>query len=270
MLRDSIGASPQEGFIVAAAPERAPIENLDSDGDGIADWEESLGKRAFEAISTPTSTILSEEEEYEAPTTLTGKFSEAFLKDYFEGKVKGTDFSDPSALVDGAVKAIDSSARSKRYSPLQVERIPTTPESVHAYGNRIAEIVAMHSIQNENEAVILQRALQADDPELLKELEPIREVYEKVIRDAILTPVPEVLVDEHVAFLNAAEAVKTDIMAMQVAFSDPLYTLARMRTYESDATALLTSLHGMAKTFAEVGVNFRNDELGAVFSMFII
>ena len=272
MVQKNGNEAPSEGYIVAAAPERTAIPTSDLNGDGVPDWEESLRARIFETIATPTSTVLAEEGEgsYERPVTLTGRFSEAFLQDYLEGKMDGADFSDPSVLVGNAVEAIDGSVRSKRYSPLQAERTPTTPDSVRAYGNRIAEIVAMHSIQNENEAAILQRALAADDPRILQDLEPIQEVYEKIIRDALVMPVPETLVDEHIDFLNAAEAVKTDIVAMQVAFSDPLYTLARMRTYEADALALLNSLHGMAKTFADVGISFRNDELGAVFSMFII
>jgi hypothetical protein len=270
-VRDN-GKLVADGSVVALpAPERTAITTKDSDGNGVEDWEENLQERFFETISVPTSTVGSEDTgPYEPPTTLTGKFSEAFLKDYLEGKVQNADFSDPTALVGGAVKAIDGSTRSKRYTQLQVAQVPTTQDSVREYGNRIAEIVAMHSIENENEAVILQRALDADDPALLEPLAPIQEVYEKVIRDALLVSVPDALTDEHVAFLNASEAIKTDIGAMRVAFTDPLYTLARMRSYEADATSLFNALTAMAKTFDAEGVRFRNDELGAAFSMFEI
>ena len=66
------------------------------------DWQESLESNAFKTITTPTSTVTEgDDATYTPPTTLTGKFSEAFFKDYFTGKIKGKDFSDPTAGAQG-------------------------------------------------------------------------------------------------------------------------------------------------------------------------
>ncbi len=270
-VRGRGGASEPGSIIVAPAPERTAIVTRDSDGDGVEDWEENLVGRAFETISISTSTALFGEEDtgpYEKPTTLTGRFSEAFLQDYLEGKMRGADFSDPTALVGSAVSAIESSAKARRYTRLDVIQVPSSPESVRMYGNDVAGSVQRHSVKNENEALILQRALEANEPELLKELAPIRTVYEKVLSDLLVVPVPTPLVEEHLQLLTATEAIRTDIEAMEVAFTDPLYALARIRGYQNDAQALYDALQTIAKTLSQYGVNYENDEPGAAFYLF--
>ena len=261
--------SPAGAIVVSKAPEREYINSLDSDGDGIKDWEESLQGKVFETIDTPTSTPLTDiNEPYEPPTTFTGKFSEAFLQDYLQGKINGEDFSDPTQFIGGAVSAIEKNTQSKTHSRLELAVTPSTPESIRAYGNEIAGIIKSHSIDNESEAVILQKALTADDPDKLKELDPIHAVYKNSISDALRINVPDTLADEHITFLNACEAILTDIEAMQVAFTDPLYSLARMKNYESDAGALFTSLKSIGTALTESGASYLNNEPGAFFYIF--
>lgn len=270
-VRGRGGASESGSIIVAPAPERTAIATRDSDGDGVEDWEENLVGRAFETISASTSTAFldgEESEPYEKPTTLTGRFSEAFLQDYLEGKMQGADFSDPSALVGSAVSAIESSTKAKRYTRLDVVRVPTSAETTHAYGNEISSIMQRYSIENESEVIILERALTADDPALLAPLSPIREVYQNIIRDTLETPVPDAFTDEHISYLNALEAIRTDIAAMEQAFTDPLLALARVRKYKDDAQALFDALRGIATEMKSQESDYQNDEPGAFFYLF--
>ena len=263
----NVGTESGAGAIVVSkAPEREYINSQDSDGDGTKDWEESLQGKVFETIPTPTSTTFANTDEpYEPPTTLTGKFSEAFFQDYLQGKINGEDFSDPTAFIGNAVTAIEKNTQAKSHSRLELNVIQTTDDSVHTYGNDIARIIQSHSIDNENEAVILQKALATNDPEKLNELQPIHAVYANTLSDALTIPVPDALADEHIDFLNACEAILTDIEAMQVAFTDPLYSLARMKGYETDARALLNSLKAIGASLSESGTSYLNSEPGAFF-----
>ena len=252
-------------IIVSQEPNREYIQSTDADGDGIKDWEKSI--ETFKTIDTPIPNETTEEP-YVAPTTLTGRFSEAFLKDYLEGKINGEDFSDPTLLVDNAIKAIDANSMSIRHNRSEILVIEDSPESLHEYGNDIALIMKIHSINNEHEMTILQKAITANDPALLAELEPIRIVYAGMIADTLKVGVPQSLVAEHINLLNAYEAILTDIKAMQVAFTDPLYSLARVRLYEEDATALYSALESIHKQLSATEVSYTSDEAGSMFYIF--
>ena len=266
---DVTSADMSGSVVTATAPERNYIESLDSDGDGIKDWEESLGSRFIEIAKSKSSSTQSDTQTpYTPPTTLTGKFSQAFFEDYLDGKIKGEDFSNPDAFIGDAVAAIEKNTQSKRHSRLELTIIPSSFESVYTYGNELSLFLKKHAIQNENEAVILQRALQANDPSILDALIPIHTVYTGIIIDLLGMPVPDTFVDEHIAFLNVCEALATDIEAMQSAFTDPLYALARVKNYEGDAKILVESFGNFAKAFTAESVTYANTEPGAFFYLF--
>ncbi len=252
-------------IIVSQEPNREYIETTDTNSDGIKDWKNTVAD--FETITTPTEPA-DVAEPYVAPTTLTGKFSEAFLKDYLEGKINGEDFSDPSKLVGNAVEAIDANSMSVRHTRAEIIVTDDSLESIHEYGNDIALIMKIHSIDNDNEMAILQRAITANDPALLAELASIRMVYVNMITDTLKLSVPPSFVNEHIHLLNAYEAIRTDIEAMQVAFTDPLYSLARVRLYEEDAGNLYKSLKAIYELLSASGTTYTRDEAGSLFYIF--
>lgn len=261
----------EQGTIVADENTGAAyIATKDTDEDGTPDWEENLQEIFVEKAQLSSSTLAAYRggDSYEPPTTLTGKFSEAFLKDYLDGKMKGEDFSDPTAFVETAVTAIESNTQSVTYTRRDITIVPAPMESVRAYGNRLAEINISNAINNENEALILQRALQANDPKILEDLAPIRTVYETMIAEALLMEVPDELADEHVAILNAYAAILLDVKAMQLAFDDPLLALARIKVYEEDARTLLTVFQALNGALDAYGVTFTTDEPGSFFYLF--
>ena len=253
--------------IVSQEPNRTYIEMSDTDNDGVANWEEDLRTGVFETIDTPAQNS-EENEPYVPPTTFTGKFSEAFFKDYMEGKMNGADFTDPTEFIGKAVGAIDANTQSKKHSRLELTMVPDSEEAIHEYGNQIALSLKSDSPATENEAAILQRALTANDPTILEKLAPIHKGYSKYIAKTLRIEVPLSFVDEHLQLLNAYEAILTDIEAMQIAFTDPLYSLARVRGYEDDAKMLFNTLQNISKSLNEGGAVYENSEAGAFFYLF--
>jgi hypothetical protein len=255
--------------VVAQVPSRSYIETRDSDGNGVKDWEENLQARIFETVSVPTSTPTGEiEEPYTEPATLTGRFSEAFMQDYLQGKMEGVDYSDPSAFVANAVAAIEQNVRSKTHTRLELSLMESSPEALRAYGNDIGDIVKRNSINNENEAFILQKALSSNNPDLLKDLEPIKRVYAQIIQETLAMEVPLEMGEAHVNLLNSFEAIYTDITAMQSAFTDPLFALARIKEYEDDALEMFNAFKAIADFLDSNNVTYAKDEGGAFFYLF--
>lgn len=259
-----------QGTLVIPMEVRTPLHTKDSNTNGIPDWEEDLQANIFETIQIPTTTNATSSEggTYVPPTTFTGKFSEAFFKDYLQGKVNGKDFSDPTEFINSAVDTVENSTASKRHTRLEIVIIPSTPESIRAYGNRIAEITQINTVESENEALILQKALGTSDKSELDKLDPIYTVYTNIITDTLAMEVPETLAFEHLELLNAYEAILTDIGAMRIAFSDPLYALARTKQYQEDADSLFNALKNIAQKLTENEVTYSKDEPGAFFYLF--
>lgn len=257
--------SQAAGAVVLAAPARTTIATTDSNNNGTPDWQES-----FETITPPTSgTSIASSTPYTPPTTLTGKFSEAFLQDYLQGKMQGTDYAkDPSKFVNTAVAAIEKNAQSVTHTAQEVVTIPTTEDSARAYGTKILEIVNAHSPAQgtENEMVIFSNALKANDPAQLAPLEDIANNYAAVISDTLTVPVPDLFVTQHLALLNAYERIYADVRAAQKAFDDPLLALARTRDYDVHAQSLLTAYILIAKALAGQGVVYGSDELGSFYN----
>lgn len=268
-VRGSVEAENSGHVVVAKAPERNPIETHDSDGDGIQDWEESLSQPHYKTIDTPTSTFsIDTTEAYTPPHTFTGKFSEAFFKDYLEGKMHGQDFKDPTAFIGTAVTAIEQNTKSMQHSRLEYTIVPSTEESVRLYGNNIGEINLRYPLETDNEMYILQKALEANDPKMLEDLSLIQSTYEHIVADLLQIPVPSDMVTQHTALLNAYEGVLADVKAMQLAFSDPLFSLARVKSYETDVKVLLQAFLDLRKIFETKEITFTNDEPGSLFYIF--
>lgn len=268
--KDTYAVTPQ-GAVVQKAPERTALETRDSDGDGTPDWEENLTEIFVDSAVLASSSLLAQPTElYEPPTTFTGKFSEAFFKDYLDGKMNGEDYTDPTAFIGTAVQAIEQNTQSKRYTRLDFIVVPTTDVGMHTYGNRVGEINITHAQTSgsEDATEILYQALENKDPQILEKLEPLRTGYSNIITDLLAMEVPDELADKHVAILNAYEAMLTNTEAMRIAFNDPLFALARVKTYKSDALALFTAFKDVNLIFREKNIQFTTDELGTFFYLF--
>ena len=250
--------------VVTEAPPRTLFETEDSNKDGIPDWRE-----AFDTISTPTSTTLADEgDTYVPPTTLTGKFSEAFLQDYLDSKMQGQDFSDPSTFVESAVESINASVASKKHTRAELTLIPTTYESIREYGNEIGKLMQTTASSTRNEIVIFEEAMMLQDESALEALAPILKAYEDAILPMLLIEVPDTLSTQHITILNTLESMKTNIEGMQRAFDDPLYALARMSVYSDDVTTATTALTEIANIINEENITYTNEEGGSYFYIF--
>lgn len=268
--------SSANAAVVTTAPERTYIPDEDTNQNGIPDWKESLTADLFESIAAPSAsgTYAGSREEYRSPDTVTGKFSEAFLQNYLDSKVKSGNIdesvSDDEKLkfVNEAVSSLQDAVKSKTYSERDIVIVPQNLETMRDYGNRIAAIILDHPVNKDkvvetNEAYVLYTALQAKDASLLKGLEPQRLAYEAMVRDTQRVETPQALVSAHLDLLNAYEGIITDNKAMGAAFTDPLFTITRMKQYEEDAIAMANALHTIITILGDNGVAYAGDEKGS-------
>ncbi len=257
--------------VVAGTPARTYIEATDSDSDGIKDWEESLQARVFESIATPTSTDASSTEPYVAPTTLTGKFSEAFIKGYLNEKMTKGDPNvnlteeERAAFIQSAILAAEQTVTTKHYTPADILIVPTTPESLRAYGNNIMNTMVRNPVRDMNVLLILTKAIEEGDEDVLVEIGANEATYAKVISESLLVEVPEQIVETHLALLDSYEALRADLLGMQYAFDDTLLSIMHVRRYPEDNMKLLASLKKIKQTLSAASIYYEKKEPGSLF-----
>jgi hypothetical protein len=259
--------SPQvANAIVSVAPEREYIEPTDADGDGVEDWKkgfpETDGKIPLPEKSAEE--LARAKESYEEPTTFTGKFAKALFTDYVSTKSLTGTLGNQEDFVQAAIDSIQGGTRSRVYSRLDLTIIPDSPEALHRYGNEMATIFTPETPIKENQIYILERAVKTQNPEELKALEPIKNAQKAILEKARVLPVPKSVADDHADLLTATEAILVDIEAMEGVFTDPLYTLARIKQHQDNVAGLLLVLKSITTTLLANGVSYENEEPGAI------
>lgn len=267
----------QQGAIVATENTKKvslTSGEVDANGNGIADWEESLDDLGFETIETPSPKKETVSEEYVPPKTLTGKFSIAFMKDYLSGKMRGESFEDPEEFVENATESLDRSTQSKKYSRTDFVVVETTEDSLREYGNTLAAIVLSHptneNVNGEQDVDILKRALTENDASILDELIPIQNAYAETRDDMLEMLVPTAVSKGHTNLLNGYASIHANIGAMRLALDDPLYTLVRIRNYATDARELVDAVRSISSTLEKNNIVFTSDEPGSYLYIFDI
>jgi len=227
----------QEGAAAATVVERSHIDVEDTNGDGIPDWKEALQKT--EPIVLPQTATTT----YTKPTTFTGKFALAFFEKILRSKMYGSFGKSSEEVIQETTEALARETQDVLFTEEDIEIIETqSDEVIRAYGNHIATIALSQKATGDNEALILQDALRYDDPKRLTELEPIAQSYVTMVTQMLQTPVPSSYVKEHLDLLNAYNAVREDVSAMQKIYEDPMYTFIRTKRYQDDVLGMGNAL----------------------------
>lgn len=260
-------ASATSALVVADGDVRITQQTLDSDQDGVPDWEEELrgsDPRTYTTFTTPTTTPAELEEPYTEPTTVTDRFAIDFFEDLMRtGAGRDMSEEEKAELVADAVKNLSKETSDTLYERAHIKitaREDTT--TLRDYGNAVGRIILQHSIDNENEMVIIQRALDTNNPSELDALQPIVDVYTKIVLDLLALEVPQVLAQEHLDVVNTMSMVRTDIIAMQQTFVDPIPALMRVQRYENDALGMYYALDNVRLALESRSIAYGMEEPG--------
>ena len=254
--------------VIARGDVRAMRPATDSDKDGLPDWEEHLrgtDPHTRTVIETPTATPTNAEP-YEKPTTLTGQFAEQFLENILRnGAGKTMTEEEKTKVVNDSIIELSANIRDKQYTQADIRSVAQNDlAAFREYGNTLADLFLTPSAKNEPELAILDRALQANDPELLAPLRPIEEAYGRMVSGILDIQTPSALAGRHVDLLNTLSLIQADIAAMRQVFSDPLGSLVRIRRYKNDGQALPRALDDIRTALETQGVVYTSGESGLI------
>ncbi len=241
-------------------------EARDGDGNGIEDWREELEKSVVKEI-TPTFASTSPNEEYEEPTTFTDKFARSFFQSFMEGKMMGQTPEDKTALIEEAIESVAKNTSQKIFTEKDINTAETNGTSLREYGNMVGEVLSRAVVSQTEPMAILQEILDTQDETKMGVFKIQKETYARILKMMLIVPTPRTLSTQHLELVNSIEALRMDFEAMEVALTDPLYTLARVKRYEEDQTFFMASLQNIQKNLSAEGIVYSNDEYGAALNL---
>ncbi len=221
--------------------ERKHIPVVDSDLDGVPDWQAELveGEPIFVDASTT--------EEYVPPDTVTGQFVHHLNQDIATLEVYGMLDETREDLVEAAVKELEKRTMEEIYTKNDLTNITTVnnPDSLRSYGNIVANTYYNFLTGDESEFQVFDRLTREGNPKHIEKLKVIEGQYDGMITYLLAMEVPEQYVFEHVAIVNALSAMRENVYGMQLLFEDPYYTAARYRRFIEDFLVMKNAVQAL-------------------------
>ena len=269
--------------------------NVDTDGDGLKDWEEVLWGTNPEKSDTNGNGIKDAQEVEvlkrsqtlkQAPTasnafknsntaptqapTLTEKIAQEAFAKYINLRQTGVKIDEATAnQVALSVLSDNNNLETKlqKFTAINIPNTTTTEDSttIKAYGNEIWNIMVRNTPNNvvlENEYVIFSNSITKNDENELKKLDTIIDGYTATIQDLVVMPVPKSAVPLHLAFLNDMNTVLATIQNMRAYFTDNARGLGALTYYINYVYKLKTSFDSIVSYFDTKGVVYVEGEGG--------
>lgn len=257
---------------VSASSLDTSAQYIDTDGDGVPDWEEVLvgtnpndpKSKSTKATSTPTIKDLTKTTEKLDPIDVV---SREFFARYMELRQLGIS-SDKLNQQELAQKTIDSikfvEAKPYVMSDILVNTI-TSKESIKKYGNDMANVFKKYFVSSRNEGVIVKDALQKKDPEILKELDPVIESYKNIVSGLLKTEAPKSMGTMHLDLVNVMNSTLFVMQSFRKTMVDPIAGVQAMSQYLIVQKKFFDSLKAIQSYLIYSGITYTSSETGFFF-----
>ncbi len=257
----------------------------DSDGDGLADWEERLrGSDPYNPDSDNDGTFDGTELSLgrdpivpgpddllpviQDPLFATSSTDLAGIKKEFFAKYLAEAGRD---VRETTFRSIIASFDAKKFTPThRIEELnvtaDTSRESLRAYGNAFGTIIQKYTATPlRTEEQILESAMKVKEDSALKDLGLLIVVYANFAKDLKAIPVPLPLAEHHLAIINGYDAMSRGLRGMQTMFSNPVDGGAGYQTYTRQRYNVLIGYMAVVTYFVEQSVTFDASEPGYPF-----
>ena len=259
---------------------------VDSDSDGLKDWEESLWKtdpknpdsdgdgtndgEETKSGRDPLRAGPNDKFEENAPQnpkeaeikeiTETDKFAAQFFQKYMEmGGGQTLNDAQKQAIVQSILEERPIPKPPIKYGFSDIKVIDDeSVGALRAYANATGDVFIKNALPKgtEHELVILQNAYNNDSESELSKLDPIIKSYEGIIADLLKIPAPKSLSDLHLQLIIASNAVKSSIEGMKLTFKDTLKAVESVQYYPQGVNTLTDAFLRFKKFYADRGISF--------------
>lgn len=269
---------------------------IDSDNDGLKDWEEQLWKTdshnpdsdgdgvmdGAEIKSGRNPTFAGPNDKLDQETvgskinsqteqdlTDTDKFSrELFVKVIASGNSENPPTeADFQEFLNKAIKNEIDTQKLKTYSESDLNLITEeSTEIIKNYGNSIASLLKKPPTKKlEYEIEIVNRAEESKKPAELEKLNDNIAAYKKIGASLLAMKVPKSAVPFHLALINSTEAMAWSINGLKYILTDPIKALPGVASYADSAKNFPDSVTAFKTYFISKDVVFGKGEDGYQF-----
>lgn len=272
-------SSNQNPFTVATSSIDTPTSQIDSDHDGLPDWEEALygtdphnpdtdgdgtsdgkeialgrnplvkGPKDFLAVKdNPVATSTDKEN-----LTVTDTFARDFFAKYIALQQSGTKVTSDNAdqiAGDYLNSATLPSISAKQYT--QADLLLTDSDRAHISNYQ----TAMNSVFNKywptgekNELNIMQQALTNNNPKTLSDLTAIISAYQLALNNILAISVPKLAVSLHLNVVNSLAVYIQVLKTVQLSYTDPLSGLAGLQAFQTSRSNIAVSVTNLQLYF---------------------
>lgn len=226
---------------------RQIIEDLDTDSDGVKDWEEGLwgmdldnpdsdddgildGQeveiRKQEIKSLDSFVDVSDEPETETERLARQIATVAFNLNQINGGV--VDQKQIAEMVSGFVEGI----KPETFVHYTIEDLTiSSTKSAQSYYNEMTSAIGNLSDFDGTELAIVEKAIFLKKESVLKELEPIIVAYSEAPQKVLKKEIPSAVAEAHLNYLNALTQKAIALFAITKYFEDPIIAIRGMNEF---------------------------------------
>lgn len=272
--------------------------DIDSDGDGLKDWEEEIYGTDIEKSDTdadgtddkteiaqsrdplkpPPDEIKAEDKTGGLATgaasgaqTLTGKVAESFIQGYFGQRAAGAEFN-PQSITKKVLNTVQNETptfKTIKRADLKIVAAED-PQKIIRYLNSVAAIAEGTLLNWDTDPLQMLASLlqQENFGEQLYRFDPFVLKTGKALKELSLLEVPEPWVKEHLVLINNILVLDTALKAMRASDKDLIFTLTTLKPFVSAREALRGLLLQTQKRVAGEGIKFSREEpMGKVLAL---
>lgn len=282
---------PTDGSVVAADMIKRSLE-LDSDGDGLKDWEESL--HGTDPVNPDTDGDgMGDNDEVKAGRnplvvgpgekpdivgtgaatttyafTATDRFSQELFMRYLEAKSSGAEIDEE--LSNAIANELTELEYDTAVKPYDVSKLDITADenaaSVRIYGNLLGKTLSTPPVDpNEFEFTVLERILagirKSSDTELLNQ---IIGRYDSILETLIKMKVPAGAASIHAEFIQGIQMLRDVAVGVATLDTDPIGAYSKIGQYEDIINVLTAAILKNRVYMQSKGVTFSTQEPGYV------
>lgn len=182
----------------------------------------------------------------------------------------GDDIPTQDALIADALSQVSQNRGASVYTTADLNPIPTTPETLHTYGNDFFVLMQSHPKASYADTLFaVGYATDNNDPAYLLPLAAIGSEYQTAADELALLPVPQTLAPLHLQVVNNLAHMAGTYPDMAMVIKDPLRGLSGIQRYQSLVQETERVLTNIAQQLAKNAILFDKSEPGAAWSALV-